>query len=147
MSTESLDKVVALNKLADKVEKFWPSYREAIAPSEITRYNASFGDGGQGYVAFECLVKFSAYTGYHGSSKMEKAGLPRTDCNVFGDLSSDELRPYFVGALNSLRHEIFDEMAKLIKAEANKEAVKAEKELRMFRDALSKARGGKSDDI
>ena len=130
MSTEALDRVVALNRLAKKVENFWPSYRKEIAKVACDKYQASFVKADGHFVAFRCDVQLCAYTGLYGNSS----------CSIFGGFVSEQLEPYFLMALNKKREEIFDEMAKLIRYDAKKNARQAEEELNLFKEALYTAK-------
>lgn len=121
MNTETLERIRELRSAQKSLATFWERYLEATKRPNIDKYDAKFC-GDERFSCFSRKIYFSAYTGAYGSST----------CGTFGaggGASASTLGNLLVKALNSLKEEIFTQMALHAAEEAEELVGKAKEEL------------------
>lgn len=130
MKQEALDRMKKLNAFAKAAAGFWPAYDKATSEPRCDKYEAQFnGDSRFRVFGVTAPVEFNALTGYYGKS----------GCSTFGHLDDEMVNKYFWKALNTVKRQLFEEMAKLAKADAAQLAGDAQRELKLLQEMVEAA--------
>lgn len=124
---ETVKRVAELKAAAESLESFFDRFREATAPSNVDKHGVGFCADPR-FAVFKVQVTFDAWYGVYGNS----------GCSTFGVRGRDEdLRMFFIAALNKHKEMILKEMGAIARAEANKQLEKAKQEMDALQTVLS----------
>ena len=126
LTTESLNKVKALQAQASVLEEFWSSYRAETSKGSCDKHEACF-DGDDRWELFKIDTSFACHTGYFGHSGCSRFG---------GRFDEDIVRGAFIRAMNDNAELLFKAAAHFIKADADKLMEKARAELEGFQKLI-----------
>lgn len=130
MKQDALNKLKSLNLFAKSASSFWERYDKTTASANCDKYEAKF-NGDSRFTVFKTKspISFNALTGYYG----------RSGCSTFGGLNDELANTYLLKAMNSLKRELFAEMARLAADDAREISGEAQSELEQMQQLVSEA--------
>lgn len=123
LSVSNIERMKALNSMADAVGRYFERHAERIAPSNVDKHGAQFDRRTDRFAAFHVSATFTCHTGVYGSSS----------CSTDLSLRTEEVEPYFVRAMAKHQQLLFATAAELMRHDAAALTEKARAEI----DALT----------